>query len=219
MKKRPHSGFTIIELLVVLAIIGLLATIAVPIVTAHVLRAQIAATATEISSLELACAQYEIDTGQFPVSSTGTRLAPGPIDPINNPREGAIGCGYMVTCLLWSINGDPQNPADPRWKGPYTEFDPKRIGDIFGNRIDPNDTDIVQPQVQFLDRWGTPYYYIRSVDYESMLGTELPAGSPFANERWYNPSTIQIVSFGPDGQSPNRPQRGLGLDDQHNLRL
>lgn len=216
MRRRPR-GITILELLVVLAIIGLLATIAFSAYSSHVLRAKIAATATEIHELELACSQYQVDTGQYPPSSSGTGLAPGPIDPVNVPGEGAIGCGYMLTALLASLSGDMHNPIDPRWNGPYIELDKARVGTITGEPIDP-DQGYRLPQMQLLDRWGTPYYYVRSADYAAFMGTVLPANSPFASEIWYNPSTVQIVSFGPNQVSKPRPYMGLDEDDITNFR-
>jgi prepilin-type N-terminal cleavage/methylation domain-containing protein len=216
MRKRQH-GLTMIELLVVLAIIGLLVTIAYAVYSGHVFRAKLAATAVEISEIETACSQYEVDTGQYPVSSSGTRLAPDPVDPSNEAGEGAIGCGYMITCLVASLSGDPRNPIDPRWQGPYIELDPKRLGTILGERIDPSQN-IPMPEVQLLDRFGQPYYYVRSVDYEDYLGTVVPDDSPFATEIWYNPSTVQIVSKGPNNLSPPRPFLGTDLDDITNFR-
>jgi len=80
--RSKQRGVTILELLVVLAILGLLVTIAYTVYSGHIFRAKITAAVTQIHELELACAQYEVDTGQYPPSSSGSRLAPGPIDPI-----------------------------------------------------------------------------------------------------------------------------------------
>ena len=214
--RHRRRGVTIIELLIVLAIVGLLATIAVTVLTGHILRARIAATAAEIHELSMACTAYEVDTGQFPVSSSGTQLAPDPVDPSNAPGEGALGCGYLITCLTLSLTGDPANPASPLWKGPYIQLNRKRLGTLTGERLDP-DNPLEPPQIQLLDRWGNPYYYVRGVDYESFLGTVLPPGSPFPNEIYFNPSTIQIVSWGPNGISLPRPDMGTDFDDITNF--
>jgi prepilin-type N-terminal cleavage/methylation domain-containing protein len=214
---RSRRAVTLLELLVVLAILGLLATIAYSVYSGHVLRAKIAATALQISELETACTQYQLDTGQYPPSSSGTRLAPGPIDPINNPGEGAIGCGYMITALVASLSGDMNNPIDARWKGPYIELNQTRVGTITGQPLDPTQP-TVMPQVQLLDPFGTPYYYVRSSDYAAFGGTFLPSNNPFASEIWYNPSTIQIVSWGPNQMSNPRPLMGTDGDDITNFR-
>jgi len=217
--RSNRRGVTLLELLVVLMILGLLATIAYSVYSSHILRAKFAAASAQIHELELACSQYELDTGQFPPSSSGTRLAPGPIDPINDPAQGAVGCGYMITALVASLSGDPRNPIDPfRWKGPYIELSQSRVGTILGEPLDPTQP-LVMPQVQLLDPWGMPYYYVRSVDYATFGGTRVPTNSPFATDIWFNPSTLQIVSFGPDGVSPLRPNLGTGPDDVTNFRF
>jgi prepilin-type N-terminal cleavage/methylation domain-containing protein len=212
-----RSGVTILELLVVLFVVGLLATIAYSVYSSHVYRASIAATAMEISELQMACAQYEVDTGQYPPSSSGTRLAPGPIDPIMNPGEGAMGCGYMLLALKTSLNGNMYAPLSPRWHGPYLEVDIHRLGDINGNPIEEAQGYII-PMTQLLDRWGGPYHYVRGADYAVGNATRVPATSPFASEIYYNPSTIQIVSKGPNGWSSARPGLGTDEDDITNFR-
>jgi len=218
MNGKRH-GITLLELLVVMAILGLLATVATAVYSGHVLRAKVAAAATQIHSLELACAQYEVDTGQFPPSSSGTRLAPGAIDPSNVPGQGAIGCGYMITALKASLSGDPNNPSDPRWRGPYIEISQSRVGLLpNGLPLDPTVT-YPMPTIQLLDPWGMPYYYVRSVDYATFLGTRVPPNSPFATDVWFNPSTFQIVSFGPNQFSPARPNLGTDVDDPTNFRF
>jgi len=216
MRANRH-GVTILELLVVLAILGLLATLAFSVYSGHILRAKIAATVLQIHELETACTQYQVDTGQYPPSSSGTRLAPGPIDPINNPGEGAIGCGYMITALTASLSGNLYNPIDLRWKGPYIELTPTRLGTLTGQPLDPTQP-LLMPMVQLLDPWGSPYYYVRSADYAAFLGTRLPTTSPFASEIWFNPSTVQIVSWGPNQTSGGRPAMGLDFDDVTNFR-
>jgi len=215
--RSKQRGVTILELLVVLAILGLLVTIAYTVYSGHIFRAKITAAVTQIHELELACAQYEVDTGQYPPSSSGSRLAPGPIDPINVPGEGAIGCGYLITALVASLSGNPYSPIDLRWKGPYLELEPSQLGTVLGEPLDPEQP-LQMPQVQLLDPWGMPYYYVRSVDYATFGGTVLPGTGPFASEVWYNPSTVQIVSFGPNQTSAPRPTLGLEDDDITNFR-
>jgi len=215
---RSKRAVTILELLVVLAILGLLATIAYSIYSGHILRAKIAATFLQIRELEMACTQYQVDTGQYPPSSSGTRLAPGPIDPINNPGEGAVGCGYMITALVASLSGDMHNALDARWKGPYLELSESRLGTLTGQPLDPTQP-VVLPQVQLLDPFGTPYYYVQSADYSLFGGTRVPANSPFATEIWFNPSTLQIVSWGPNLVSNPRPFMGTDTDDITNFRF
>jgi len=216
--RRRARAVTLLELMIVVAILGLLATLAFSVYSTHILRAKFAAAALQISELETACNTYQLDVGQYPISSSGTQLAPpGPIDPMNNPGTGAQGCGYMITCLVASLSGDIHNVSDLRWNGPYIELNQSRIGTLTGP-LDPTQPAPPMPSLQLLDPWGNPYQYVRSSDYETFGGTRLPPNSPFATEIWFNPSTIQIVSFGPNGVSGTRPAMGLEPDDVSNLR-
>ena len=64
--KRRRSAFTLIELLIVIAIIGILAAIAVPQFQNARVRAQVAQVKAELRTLALACQSYHIDKGMFP---------------------------------------------------------------------------------------------------------------------------------------------------------
>lgn len=201
-----RSAITFLELLVVLVILGLLATIAYSAYSGHILRAKVAAAYTQIYQLELACTQYEVDIGQLPPSGS---LVNGDI------TEPAEGCGYMLTALITGLS-PYGGPLDLRWKGPYIEARQSRVGLLpLGARLDPTQT-YARPSIQLLDPWGMPYHYIRSVDYASLGGTPVPQPSPF--DFWYNPSTFQIVSWGPDLNSLPRPDMGLDDDDITNFR-
>jgi len=69
---RNKRGFTLIEILVVVAIIGILAAIAVPNVTRALQTAKNNADAANIASLQNAVEMYYIDKGTWP--EVGTRF-------------------------------------------------------------------------------------------------------------------------------------------------
>jgi prepilin-type N-terminal cleavage/methylation domain-containing protein len=214
MKNIPRRGVTILELMVVLVIISILSTVAVGVYSKEILRARYAKTRAEIHTLELAITRYEIDTGQYPPSGSGSTIAPSGITTSGTAR----GSGYLQLALRNSLNNDPYEPLSSRWKGPYVEWDYNRLGLLDGTPLtDVSDT--VSPgNISFLDPFGYPYYYIRSSDYETRGGTELDSSSPFyPNETYYNPSTFQIISLGPNGQTYTDPGRGLEADDVSNF--
>jgi general secretion pathway protein G len=64
--KQGRSGFTLVELLLVVAILGILATIVVVNVSGRREGAMIQATRTSISALSGALDLYEVDTGRYP---------------------------------------------------------------------------------------------------------------------------------------------------------
>jgi general secretion pathway protein G len=68
---RPESGFTLLELLVVVAIIGLLVGYVAPRYFGQVGKSEIATAKAQIDALEKALDQYRLDTGHYPSSELG----------------------------------------------------------------------------------------------------------------------------------------------------
>ena len=67
--RKRRSGFTLVELLVVITILGILAAVAVQNVTKYLADARIAATRTSIGEIEKACQIYAMKhNGKFPNS-------------------------------------------------------------------------------------------------------------------------------------------------------
>ena len=92
VRSRQH-GFTLVELLLVLVILGILAAIVLPRFTNRTLQAQIAATNTQIASFKTALDAYDVDNGGYPKGKNGL------LDLIQQPRD------------------------LPNWHGPYLSSD------------------------------------------------------------------------------------------------
>ena len=73
--KKPHSGFTLIELMIVVAIIGILAAIAIPQYQNYVARAQVAEALVLASGAKTAIAEYRSATGEWPADNKAAGLA------------------------------------------------------------------------------------------------------------------------------------------------
>ena len=66
-----RGGFTLVELLLVLVILGILAAIVVPKVAGRSEQAKEQAAKTQIESFGTALAAYEVDTGDYPRGNNG----------------------------------------------------------------------------------------------------------------------------------------------------
>lgn len=78
MSRAIHGekGFTLIELVLVIAILALLATIAVPKLMSFLATAEVAAANTEVANVESAAMAYYADHNRHPPSNTSTDLVP-----------------------------------------------------------------------------------------------------------------------------------------------
>ena len=84
--KGNHCGFTLVEFLIVLAIIGILAAIAVPNFISYRYEAKIAVAITEIKMIEKVIANYLIDKGDLPDSLNDAGMD-HLTDPWGNPYQ------------------------------------------------------------------------------------------------------------------------------------
>jgi general secretion pathway protein G len=97
---RTRKGFTLVELLLVLTILGILAAIVVPKFTGRTEQARETAARTQISTFSTALESYEVDTGSYPQSLE---------DLVQQPRDAQ---GWKGPYLQGDI------PLDP-WQHPY----------------------------------------------------------------------------------------------------
>jgi general secretion pathway protein G len=92
MNERKRKGFTLVEIMVVVVIIGLLAALVVPQLTGRADQAKVTTTRTQIAGIEQSLELYQLDNGAFPTTDQGLEALvekpTAPPEPINYPRGG-----------------------------------------------------------------------------------------------------------------------------------
>ncbi len=106
-------GFTLLELLVVMVIIGLLAGLVAPRYFAQVGKSQVKVAKAQIDSLEKALDQYRLDVGHYPSTEEGLQAL------VAAPSSEANWAGPYLRKGI---------PADP-WGRPYVYTQPGTHGE------------------------------------------------------------------------------------------
>jgi general secretion pathway protein G len=111
---RSRRGFTLLELLVVMVIIGLLAAYVGPKYFSQIGKSEIKTTRAQLVGLEKALQQYRLDVGRFPSTEQGLQalvVKPASVGKWDGP--------YLEKAV----------PPDP-WGNPYLYASPGEHGDF-----------------------------------------------------------------------------------------
>jgi general secretion pathway protein G len=116
---RRESGFTLIEIMVVLTIIAIMTALIAPQIMGRVEEARVTAAKQDIRTLETALDFFQMENFHYPTTDMGLEaLVKKPEDPaIRNWRAG----GYLKATTV---------PKDP-WNNPYRYMQPGTKGGAY----------------------------------------------------------------------------------------
>lgn len=111
------SGFTLIEIMVVVIIIGILASLIVPKIMSRPEQARIVKAKGDIRAIETALELYKLDNGFYPSTDQGLQAL------VRQPSSNPIPANWKAGGYLREV------PIDP-WNRPYQYMNPGSHGDI-----------------------------------------------------------------------------------------
>ena len=116
MRKR-HSGFTLIEVMIVIVILGVLAALIVPKVMGRPDEARIAAARQDIFTIMQSLKLYKLDNRRYPTTEQGL------VALVQKPSQAPLPQNWSAGGYLERLPNDP-------WGQPYQYLNPGLHGEI-----------------------------------------------------------------------------------------
>lgn len=129
-RTAPHGkrGFTIVEILVVMAIVGILAGLAIPNMRTVLMRARATEVAGDFEVVRVAAAQYHADRSSWP-SETSLGVVPPELTDYLPPGFTFQGNGYELDYERWDLpSGLPGDPNTRTLIGVSVTTDTEELG-------------------------------------------------------------------------------------------
>ena len=117
IRRRLARGFTLIEIMVVVVIMGILAALVVPKLLSRTGESKVAAARVDISTVMQALKLYKLDNQRYPTSEQGLQAL------LVKPASGPAANGWKTGGYLEKM------PKDP-WGTPYQYLSPGIKGEI-----------------------------------------------------------------------------------------
>jgi general secretion pathway protein G len=114
---QSARGFTLIEIMVVVAILGILAALVVPKIMGRPDEARIVAAKQDIAAIRQALNLYRLDNVRYPTTEQGLQAL------VEKPASGPIPANWKPGGYLERLPNDP-------WGAPYQYLNPGLRGEI-----------------------------------------------------------------------------------------
>jgi prepilin-type N-terminal cleavage/methylation domain-containing protein len=224
--RRRRAGFTIVELLVVISVIAILASLLLPVLSTVTRKAKETKAKLEARDIATAIQGYDSAYGRFPVSAAaqaaanpdftygGTFQTPGAPVKIGTVVGGSVLNNAEVVAILmdvtnylypgggWTVNTNYQkNPQQTIF------LNAKMSGDTSSPGVG---TDLV-----YRDPWGNPYIITMDLNYDEMckdtfycsnsvsgggLNGLINSDVPSTTDNWQYRGKVMVWSAGSDGK-------------------
>lgn len=116
-KQRRSGGFTLVEIMVVVVIIGILGALVVPKLLGRTGEARVTAAKTDIATMMQALKLYKLDNQRYPSTEQGLQAL------ITKPGSGPSANGWKAGGYMEKL------PKDP-WGNPYQYLSPGIHGEV-----------------------------------------------------------------------------------------
>lgn len=135
--KRIQQGFTLIEMMVVIVIMGILASLIVPKIMGRPDEARVIAAKQDIASVMQALKLYKLDNQRYPTTEQGLQAL------VSKPTTPPVPSNWKTSGYLDKLPTDPWgNPYQYLFPGVHSELDVFSFGVDGAAGGEANDADI-----------------------------------------------------------------------------